>query len=480
MWQNGACYIRVSTDDQTEFSPDAQLRALKEYAHKNNIILSIEHIYIDEGISGKRADKRPEFMRMIASAKSKPKPFDVILVHKFDRFARSREDSVVYKSLLRKEAGVKVVSITETIEDDKFSVILEAMLEAMAEYYSLNLADEVKKGMTEKALRGEYQTTAPFGYVLINKQLVIEPKEAEFVKILFSNYSNNIMGLRQLASYANALGFHTKRGNLFEYRTVEYILNNPVYIGKVRWTPNRKTRRDYYNTNSIIANGIHEPIINTELWEKVHTVLEAQKILYSKRQKTTSQVRTWLKGLVRCSDCGSTLVWTGASYMQCNSYSKGACKVSHCIKAHTLETLVLQELKKAFPDSLEISIKPNPQDKGFLDESAFLNERLSNLDLKERRIKEAYQDGIDTIDEYKDNKKLLEFERKTVSNQLEKIRSNSLNSNFHDHIIKIIDNVCALFTDDSIDMNIKYKTAHFLINQVVFNKSEGVLEIEYK
>jgi len=138
MWQTGACYIRVSTDDQTEFSPDAQLKAIKDYAKKNNITLTKQYVYIDEGISGKKAEKRPAFMEMIATAKLKPRPFDVILVHKFDRFARSREDSVVYKSLLKKEAGIKVVSITESIEDDKFSIILEAMLEAMAEYYSIN------------------------------------------------------------------------------------------------------------------------------------------------------------------------------------------------------------------------------------------------------------------------------------------------------------------------------------------------------
>ena len=322
MRQSGACYIRVSTDDQTEFSPDAQLRALKGYAQKNNIVLSKDHIYIDEGISGKKADKRPEFMRMIAAAKSKPKPFEVILVHKFDRFARSREDSVIYKSLLKKEAGIKVISITETIEDDKFSVILEAMLEAMAEYYSLNLADEVKKGMTEKAYRGEYQTTAPFGYKFIDKRLEIEPQEAEFVKLLFYNFANGVMGLRQLAGYANDLGFRTKRGNLFENRTVEYILNNPVYIGKVRWTPTGKTRRNYHNPDSIIADGSHEPIIDMELWEKVHSLLKALKELYGKRQKSTAQIRTWLKGLVYCGSCGSTLVCTGSS-LQCNSYSKG-------------------------------------------------------------------------------------------------------------------------------------------------------------
>lgn len=139
----GACYLRVSTEDQVEFSPDAQLKAIQNYCNQNNISLDREHIFKDEGISGRKADKRPGFQDMIKHAKKKE--FDVILVHKFDRFARSREDSVVYKSLLKKECGIRVISITESIEDDKFSVILEAMLEAMAEYYSLNLSDEVKK-----------------------------------------------------------------------------------------------------------------------------------------------------------------------------------------------------------------------------------------------------------------------------------------------------------------------------------------------
>jgi site-specific DNA recombinase len=180
--QRAALYIRVSTMDQIEFSPDAQTSALREYAKKNKMIILDEHIYIDEGISGRRAEKRPAFQAMIKSAKQKNRVFDVILVHKFDRFARSREDSVVYKSLLRKECGIKVVSITEQLEDDKFSIILESMLEAMAEYYSLNLADEVKKGMTEKAKRGGLQCSPSFGYRVEENTLVINPEESKIVK----------------------------------------------------------------------------------------------------------------------------------------------------------------------------------------------------------------------------------------------------------------------------------------------------------
>ena len=90
-----AAYIRVSTDDQTEYSPDAQLAAMRRYAEANDILIDPAHIYRDEGISGRSAAKRPGFQAMISAAKRKDHPFDIILVHKLDRFARSREDSVV-------------------------------------------------------------------------------------------------------------------------------------------------------------------------------------------------------------------------------------------------------------------------------------------------------------------------------------------------------------------------------------------------
>lgn len=94
--QKGATYIRVSTHMQDELSPDAQKRLLLEYAEQNHISVSPEHMYEDSGISGRRADKRPQFLRMVADAKSASHPFDVILVWKFSRFARNQEESIVY------------------------------------------------------------------------------------------------------------------------------------------------------------------------------------------------------------------------------------------------------------------------------------------------------------------------------------------------------------------------------------------------
>jgi len=480
MLQNGACYIRVSTDDQTEFSPDAQLRTLKDYAKKNNIILTKEHIYTDEGISGKRADKRPAFMQMIATAKSKPKPFEVILVHKFDRFARSREDSVVYKSLLKKEAGVKVVSVTESIEDDKFSVILEAMLEAMAEYYSLNLAEEVKKGMTEKATRGGLQTAPSYGYKAENGKLVIIPEEAEHVKFMFEQFTIHQMGMRRLATYMNDLGMRTHRGKLFENRTIEYILNNPVYIGKLRWTPTGHAKRNFNHPDTIISNSEHEPIISTDLWVQTQEALKRAKELYRPRVRSEVELRSWLKGLVRCGNCGQLLCAVKSGSFQCNGYSKGVCKPSASITIARLEGIVLEELKSTFLGNLEINVVPKASETDKSCEFDFLTEKLKKLETREKRIKIAFQDGIDTLEEYKANKQTILEERQTALENLEQIRKDIICKDSDESIYKEIESVYHLLTDDTIPLEVKYKTTHFLINSVTFTKQKNLLEIEYK
>ena len=480
MFIEGAGYVRVSTEEQTEYSPDAQLKAIKEYAKRNNIILTNEHIYIDEGITGRRADKRPAFQLMIAKAKSKPPPFEVILVHKFDRFARSREDSIVYKSLLRKEAGVKVISVTEHIVDDKFSVILEAMLEAMAEYYSLNLAEEVKKGMTEKAQRGEYQTTPPLGYTMDNKKLVVIPEEAKTVFYIFQQIAGRERGMWALAQYLNDIGLRTKRGNLFDIRSIEYILNNPVYLGKVRWTPTGRARRQFNHPDSIITNGNHEAIITQELWDKVQAIIKENKELFPYRAKSNSQRVTWLHGLVFCGDCGKSLVRSNKTYFQCNGYSKGKCKTSSRIKYELLEQLILEEIAKAYTSPIDLCIVPKVSDTDRNNEYELLQKQIGTFDAKFTRIKTAYQDGIDTLEEYKENKMYLESEREKLRAKLVELKSTLLAADDEQPIEKRLEDVYNLLTDERIDLEIKYQAAHFLINKILYEHKDKTLKIEYK
>lgn len=149
-----ALYIRVSTEKQEELSPDSQKRLLLDYAKSHDMIVSEKHIYIENGISGRKADKRPKFQQMIATAKSSDHPFDVILLWKFSRFARNQEESIVYKSMLRNKYSVDVVSISEPLVDGPFGSLIERIIEWMDEFYSIRLSGDVTRGMTQKALNG--------------------------------------------------------------------------------------------------------------------------------------------------------------------------------------------------------------------------------------------------------------------------------------------------------------------------------------
>ena len=476
---HGACYIRVSTDNQTEFSPDAQLKAIRKYAKDNNILLDNDYIFIDKGISGRKADKRPAFQEMIKIAKSKPKKFDVILVHKFDRFARSREDSVVYKSLLKKECGIKVVSITESIEDDKFSVILEAMLEAMAEYYSLNLSDEVKKGMTEKATRGQYQATPPFGYTIKDGVLQIIPDEANVIKVIFDKFTSKELNMLQIAKYINKLGFRTHRGNRFENRTIEYILTNPVYIGYARWTPDKKLERNEKSKETIVEKSQHEPIISEEIFKKANELIEHNKQIHQKYYKNTTNNLHWLNGLIKCKLCGSTFVRNQKDFYQCNGYVKGKCIKSQLVKISNIENAILEQIRNDFTSNININVKFGLNKKNN-DETYLLLSELEKLKEKESRCKEAYINGIDTIEEYKENKNYLQIQKEMLNKQMEKLKDKKEIKNKEDLIREQLKTVYNILIDDKIDMKRKYEVSHMIIDKIDFIRDDGILELTYK
>lgn len=480
--QTAALYIRVSTDDQTEYSPSAQKKALLDYAKKNKYHIVKDFIFMDEGFSGKKAEKRPAFMKMIGMAKTKEKPFDTILVHKFDRFARNREDSVVYKSMLRKECGVKVISITESLDsDDKMSVIIEAILEAMAEYYSINLAEEVKKGMTEKARQGGYQTTPPLGYKMENNQLSILDEEAQYVRFIFEQYVNHNRSPYQIAKKLNELGVKSKRGNKMDLRGVEYILQNPVYIGMVRWTPTEKVRRNFNHPDTIIVKGSHEAIVKEELFESAKQKLEVAIKKRKPRARPTTECKHWLSGLVKCSDCGTSLaVASSLKYpsFQCTSYSKGQCAVSHAITIKKLESAIFNELNTALESSDSTMFTPNivrTDEKE--DEIKLLKNQLSKIDDKLKRVNEAYLAEIYTLDEFKEQKKHLEQKRENLKmdiNNLQNSQPTIVHKQFKNRLSKLID-----ILNSDMDMDAKQKAVRSIIEKIVYDKANESLEVYY-
>ena len=478
--KNGALYIRVSTHEQEELSPDAQKRLLLDYARNNNIIVSNEHIYIDSGISGRKADKRPEFQRMIATAKSSTNAFDVILVWKYSRFARNQEESIVYKSLLKKK-NVDVISISEPISDDVFGSLIERIIEWMDEYYSIRLSGEVFKGMSEKALRGGFQASPPLGYKILHKNEtpVIVPEEAAIIKKIFSLYVESNYSIMEITRHLNSLCLKTRTGKPFEKRSVDYILQNPVYCGKLRWNrTENSTNRIKDSSEWIISQGNHEPIISEETYNKA---MERYHSEYKKRNvKPNTCYKHWLSGIVKCSRCGRSLVSSTRKvagrdlyYFQCYGYSKGKCTVSHSVSGLKLNKLIKDALIDIIeqPDNLnyeKILVKKESKD------TNLLLEQLNKIDNKLARIKDAYINGIDSLEEYKNNKNVLQKEKNRIQSLIEKEQSLSFDK---EDFMDQLENVYHALFEEDLDYMQKSSILQSICDKIVFDRLNESVDI---
>lgn len=467
-----AAYIRVSTEDQAEYSPDSQLAHIKDYAKHNGMILLPEHIYVDEGISGRNTRKREAFNRMIGVAKSKEKPFDIILVWKFSRFARNREDSIVYKSMLRKQCGIDVVSISESLGDDKTSILIEALIEAMDEYYSINLAEEVKRGMTEKASRGEIVSVAPFGYRIENGTFVPDDN-AQFVVGIFKDFLAG-MGYRQLATKYTALGARTRFGNVLDNRFIEYLLNNPAYVGKIRWSTDGQgaSKRKYHNPNTILADGNHEPLIDSAVFEATQKRIADLKTRYGKYQRIEQPAEYMLKGLVRCHNCGSTLTYQKANRgLQCHSYSRGTCNISHFIAMDKIESAVIEYLQSVIESkTFQISVSGQP-----VQTKNDITPLIRREEQKLKRAKLAYTEGIDTLEEYRETKAAIETRIAALKAQEEKKPAPINEAAYRGKIQDVIE----VLRDPSQNPQIKNAALRSIISKIVLYKPENRIEVYF-
>ena len=489
----GAIYVRVSTgrQDEHELSPDSQIKLALDYAKKNNIIVPNEYIFHEKGgVSGKHADKRPYFQEMIGLAKSKEHPIDVIIVWKFSRFARNQEESIVYKTMLRKNCDVDVVSISEPLVDGPFGSLIERIIEWMDEYYVIRLSGEVTRGMTENAKRGNYQARPPLGYKIEHKGEVpvIVPEEAEIVRMIFHKYVNERLSILEICRQLNALGLKTSRGKAFERRSLNYILQNIAYTGKTRWNrTENETNRIKPENEWIIADGKHPPIISEELFAAAQ---ERFKSEYSpKYRKPSTSVTHYLGGILKCSACGRTLSSSkqvdkryGRTYynFQCYGYLKGKCNVSHNVSEKKIAPHVMDALKKVLDTQeilFEIKQAIAPDNKSEMD---IILSAIEKVKKKEERIKQAYRDGIDSLEEYKDNKEILRKEQEYLTKRLEEITSKTAaNADYKKEMLERVSSVYELLLDENASMIRKNEALKSIIEKIVYNKSNDSITIYF-
>ena len=302
-------YARYSSDNQREESIEAQTRAIKDYAKRNNI--NIIKTYADEAKTA-TIDNRPQFLDMIKDSKSGE--FELVLVHKLDRFARNRYDSAFYRKELQKN-GVKLISITENLDDTPEAIILESVLEGMAEYYSKNLAREVMKGMRETAYKGRHTGgLPPLGYDVTDGEYKINEEESKAVKIIFNMYSEGHK-YPEILSKLNKEGYRTKRGKEFAKNSLNSILQNEKYIGNYVFNkvaskdPDGKRNNHKYKTESEIIriDDAIPAIVDKDTFNKVQERLNKNR-KHSERAGKKSKVVYLLSGIIFCGECGHKMV----------------------------------------------------------------------------------------------------------------------------------------------------------------------------
>ena len=476
-----AAYIRVSDDRQDEYSPDSQLKKIREHAAKEGRTIPDEYVFYDDGISGRDVKKRDDFNRMVAMAKEKDRPFDEIYVWKFSRFARNQEQAIVYKSLLAKN-NVSVVSVSEALPDGPYGSLIERIIEWMDAYYLTNLSGEVWRGIMEKLERGEPVVPPAFGYHMKDKQYVINEEEAPIVVEVFERFTQG-EGTRAIAVNLGQRGIRTKFGKNPDNRFVEFMLRNPLYIGKLRISLNGTkavSRRKFDDESVMVLDGVHKPIISTELWEKAQKRLDERKLIYGKHARKDQPVMLMCKGLVRCSACGGTLIIGSTKsgkaqtpMMQCHNYNRGQCHTSHSIVTTRLESAVIEGLKIAVEKQI---FNMSPEKKKSQAPKGPDFEKLIGFEEKKlERAKQAYLAEIDSIEQYAQNKKEIE---KRISDliALRDKEQPKQKANLDVYAKKVSD-VVSFIENPEVSLQAKNEALRTILDKVVYNKPSEKVQL---
>jgi len=329
----GVIYARYSSIGQREESVEGQLRECKAFAEHKGITLVGS--YIDRAISGREAENRLEFQRLIKD--SAKQLFDVIIVWKLDRFARNRYDSAHYKSILRKN-NVKVISATEAISEGAEGILLESLLEGLAEYYSVELGVKVTRGLTENALKARHNGgIIPYG-LMVNEeqQYQPDPLTAPVVREIFERYAagDSVADIRESLS---ARGIKTKTGgDQLNFNSIRNMLQNRKYLGEYRY-------------GEQVMPGAYPAVVTQELFDRAQERLEKNKRAPAAAK---AKVDYLLTTKLCCGKCGTFMVGeSGTSktlrkynYYKCLSNKrKRGCEQKKAVKKDWIEQVVVQD-----------------------------------------------------------------------------------------------------------------------------------------
>lgn len=344
-----ALYARVSTEEQAKegFSIPAQLDELRRYAERHEYEIVQE--YVDEGVSGKSIAGRPQMKRLLKDASLGI--FNAVIVYKIDRISRKLKDALEIAELLD-QTNVSLLSLNENFDmSTPTGKVLFQLLGSFAEFERNNIVSRVRMGMKERAQQGKFNGGICLGYDSREKELVINQQEAIIVKQIFQ-LADEGHGYKAITNRINEMGYRTKRGKQFSINGIKDILDNPIYIGKIRWNQMEnwsEKRRSGKNKEPVLVDGQHQPIIDIVQWNRV----QAMRKKRSHKPARSSQPYI-LSGLLRCPKCGYGMVPSRSKgsmgityrYYVCGKFhNKGASACSaYSIRADYAEHQVIERI----------------------------------------------------------------------------------------------------------------------------------------
>ena len=424
-------YIRVSTREQAQrggseegFSLPAQREANKRKAQSMGALVVKE--FADRGESARSAN-RPELQKMLAYLKEDG-GIDYVIVHKLDRLARNRADDVEINRAFE-EAGVRLVSTSENIDQTPGGMLLHGIMSSIAEFYSRNLANEVIKGMGEKARNGGTLGKAPLGYVNVRgkdehgrevRTVELDEERAPLVRLAFTEYATGNWTVRQLADHLNTLGLSIpptprRPAKPITATRLHEILRHPYYKGIVTF-------------QGVEYPGKHEPLVDSQTWQTVQTILTSRR--YGERQRIHNH---FLKSTVVCGQCGARLSVQNAKNSKGTIYPyfvcARRCRLHDCAFTAVLIDVVedrMVELYRAIELSAEdrTQIEHYPHDELAQIEGdkakavRSLTTRRTNIEDRRRRLLHAHYEGAVPLDLLKEEQAELSTELSQIERQL--------------------------------------------------------------
>lgn len=414
-------YARYSSDNQREESIEGQIRECTAYAEKNGITV-IKH-YIDRAFSAK-TDNRPEFQQMIKD--SGKKLFDVVLVWKFDRFARNRFDSANYKMILKRN-GVHLISVMEPIAEGSQGILVETLLEGMAEYYSAELSEKVIRGQTENALKGKCTGgTGTIGYKIDEDKFYhLDPLTAPLVLEAFQQYDNGDK-MVEIVNFLNDKGVRNMQGGKMTHSSVNTMLKNRRYIGELSF-------RD------IVAPDAIPVIVPKDLFDRVQKRLDKNKRAPAcgkadEEYLLTTKLFCGKCGALMFGESGTSATGRTYYYYKCANVKRRKGCNKKTVQKEWLEDLVVRETMKLIQDDavidkiVQLVMDVQNQENTTI---PLLEKQLREVNKKLDNLMKAIEDGLYTRTT-KERLEALEIQKDELTAKIadEKLKKPSFNEDF--------------------------------------------------